>query len=265
MLGHLILGNKCKDMIVKLKYVVFLFLALTVSNRVQAQKSKAELKRFIQNREAILKGNNFWSNDSVSLQTYLIFDSLTLNLFRGALFYPQKVTSKKSKIEGTDLSLVMYDFTKDGIPDEFVYENTEGIRSRDFGLMFDLNKDGKYDYIVFNGGFAMSHDGEFFFYFYHMIDSNYDGVIDIDISSVMVQPGDEMPDPHKILWVSDTNFDKKAEVFKIVDIRNGASIPIDVKDGVWRFKSYFGELEVSPSDDTYFNAFTNVLNDLNEE
>jgi hypothetical protein len=245
--------------------VILMILALMVSYGVEAQKTRAELKRFIKNREAILKGNNFWANDSVSLQTYLAFDSLVNNLMRGALFEPQTVTSRKSKIEGVDLTLIKYDITMDRIPDEFVYEYKEKIRSRDFGFMFDLNKDKKYDYVLYYGGFTMSHDGEFYLYFNHYIDVNYDGLVDSYVSSVMVQPGDEMPDPHKIVWVSDTNFDKKAEVFKIVDIRTGASIPIDAKDGVWTFKSFFGDFTVNSQDETSFTGCTNVLMDLNQE
>jgi hypothetical protein len=224
---------------------ILAFLMISATLDVQAQKTKAELKRFIETRKELLSGKDFWVNDSVSLKTFLRVDTMVRNLFVGAVFYPIETDSKPIDKGGITFNLTKYDFTKDGIPDEFAYEYSDGRRTQEFGIFLDMNGDEKLDYIVYNGGMISSHDGDFYFYFYHLMDTNYDGLIDTYVSSVVNQPGDEMPDPHRILWISDTDNDKKAEVFNFIDIRNGATISVEAKEGIWRYDTIFGEKELS--------------------
>jgi hypothetical protein len=244
--------------------ILSVVLVLTISWDVHGQKSKDELDKYVQNRAELLKGKDFWMNDSVSLNTYLKFDSLVHNLYVHAIYHPKKTQWRTVNFGGLKLFIVKYDINKDEVPDEFVYESTDGMKTQEFGFMYDLNSDGKQDYIVYNGGVVTSHDGELYFYFYHMIDTNYDGLIDTYVSNVVNQPGDNLPDPHKVLWVSDIDGDKKAEVFKFIDIRNGATLDVEAKEGIWRCNTIFGDNELSQEDATFFDSFTQVLNDLNK-
>ncbi|MBI4738043.1 hypothetical protein HY772_00495 [Candidatus Woesearchaeota archaeon] len=92
----------------------------------------------------------------------------------------------KSKVmEGSSTPVIaLYDKDSDGKVDTFAHLAVGETSSMDFGFIFDLNHDGKMDYVVFNGGPFPTKDMRMTWMNYHQIDSNYDGKIDIVIYNV---------------------------------------------------------------------------------
>ena len=62
--------------------------------------------------------------------------------------------------------MVFYDLDNDSQMDQFVLQTIEGKdMQQEFGFPYDLNRDGKIDYIIYNGGTAISNTNEIFYYF----------------------------------------------------------------------------------------------------
>lgn len=99
----------------------------------------------------------------------------------------------------------------DGKPDMFATPPPQGDK-QDFGFLFDLNKDGQVDYVVFNGGPIFYEDTEFYWMNYHWIDSNYDGRIDIAVNNaVSLGARKSLPQKGLTAWIYDSNFDGYAD------------------------------------------------------
>ena len=90
--------------------------------------------------------------------------------------------------------LELADRDGDGKPDQLYYTTKKGDFTQEVGFIFDLNKDGKIDYIVYNQGLAPSKDMKVYWSKYHWIDSNYDGRIDIHVIPTIDLDGDKFPD-----------------------------------------------------------------------
>jgi len=153
-----------------------------------------------------------------------------------------------------------YDLDKDGIADEFHALTKEGKPSQDFGFMYDLNKDGMVDYIIFWGGLMFTHDQEFYKYLYHWVDEDYDGKIDLVTSSVVNQPGDSLPDPHHVIWIKDLNADGLVDDVSYMHIPDGTMKPVAKENGIWYFATVFGRKKVDPMDAAYFEFYYKLLN-----
>ncbi len=90
--------------------------------------------------------------------------------------------------------------------DSFAYYPESSRRTVEFGFVFDLNEDGKIDYLVFNGGPMMTKDFEAVIWMnYHSMDSNGDGRVDIFIYNDIDLDGDRRPDrgsPHGFMTMT---------------------------------------------------------------
>lgn len=147
--------------------------------------------------------------------------------------------------------LILLDRDEDGRADEFAYVPDKGthlpcheffvtgivtarygLESMDFGFIFDLNQDGKIDYVVFNGGpeYKKTHlnkeemkasltdwfegsqsSGLIIWDNFHLIDSNGDGKFDILVYNAVDPNGDGVPDEGMTAWVYDSDFDGVAD------------------------------------------------------
>lgn len=108
--------------------------------------------------------------------------------------------------------LSLSDRNGDGKVDSFAYYPENSQRTVEFGFVFDLNEDGKIDYLVFNGGPMMTKDFEAVIWMnYHAIDSNGDGRIDIFVYNDIDRDGDRRPDRGVTAWLYDDNFDGKVD------------------------------------------------------
>ena len=183
---------------------------------------------------------------------YETFDELA-NRLRASRYY---VVLKKKKIKIDDKVLILELSDRDGDrkAEQFVvYPDTQ-----DFGFIFDLNEDGKIDYIVFNQGLAMTKDIKPYWSKYHWIDSNFDGKIDIHVIPTIDLDGDGFPDEGVTAWIYDTNFD--GDVDKAEYLGKDFQKPIEKTEGVFIIKKWGIESKVGKD---YFSGMSKVLLDIN--
>ena len=130
--------------------------------------------------------------------------------------------------------------------------------SQEFGFIFDLNKDGKIDYIVFNQGLAMTKDIKPYWSKYHWIDSNFDGKIDIHVIPTVDLDGDGFPDEGVTAWIYDTNFD--GDVDKAEYLGKDFQKPIEKTEGGFIIKAWTGEFKAGKD---YFSGKSKILSAIN--
>jgi hypothetical protein len=128
-----------------------------------------------------------------------------------------KVVSKmKTQVLEKYPLLQLYDRNDDRKPDQFAFtENEKNQNTKEFGFFYDLNQDGRIDYMIFNGGTTFSSDfSKMIWLNYHWIDSNNDGKFDIIVYNGVNLTGKELVDEGKSAWIYDRNYDgifEKAE------------------------------------------------------
>jgi hypothetical protein len=121
---------------------------------------------------------------------------------------PYQKLIKKTELPDRGVFLYIEDRDGDGKANMFSYLEKGQQSTYDFGFIFDLNKDGKIDYIVFNGGHLFVKDFKtMMWHNYHWIDSNYDGKIDCMVYNDIDLDGDTFPDKGITAWVWDTDYD----------------------------------------------------------
>jgi len=123
---------------------------------------------------------------------------------------------------GNESNLIaFYDLDKDGVPDQFVLQSLEEVTyNNEFGFIYDLNNDSTMDYIIYYGGNIISKDNQLYYYFYHWIDTNYDGDIDALAYNIVIYPNNSKPDPNKILWIMDIDKNGKPDFVDYVSTQN---------------------------------------------
>jgi hypothetical protein len=161
--------------------------------------------------------------------------------------------------------LELADKDLDGKADQFAYLTEKGNDSREFGFVFDLNRDGKVDYIVFNGGLlpVITKDKKLkklVWHNYHWIDSNYDGRVDIQVYTNYIDlDGDKSPDEAISGWVYDTDFDGLID--KAEYLGDGFQQPAEKKEEFFVIKTPFGEDKWGPEEGFHFADM--MLSDIN--
>jgi hypothetical protein len=183
---------------------------------------------------------------------YEILDE-TANRLRASRYYVV-LKKKEIKIDDKVFVLELSDRDGNGKANQFVlYPDRQ-----DFGFMFDLNKDGKIDYIVFNQGLAMTKDMKPYWSKYHWIDSNFDGKIDIHVLPTIDLDGDGFPDKGVTAWIFDTDFD--GDVDKVEYWGEDFQKPIEKTKGVFIIKAWTGESKVGKD---YFSTMSKRLSEIN--
>jgi hypothetical protein len=163
--------------------------------------------------------------------------------------------------------LELVDRDGDGKADLFVYVTKSGElpkgypfrSSQEFGFIFDLNKDGKIDYVVFNQGLARTKDMKPYWSKYHWIDSNFDGKIDINVIPTVDLDGDKRPDDGVTAWIYDTNFD--GDVDKAEYLGKDFQKPIENTEDGFIIKDWTGERKVGK--DYFSDIFSKILTEIN--
>jgi hypothetical protein len=156
---------------------------------------------------------------------------------------PKSFTLKKAKKKTLEKFpiFMLSDRDLDGKADQFAYYPEKGGETQEHGFIFDLNKDGKIDYVVFNGGILPTKGFKsFVWHNYHGIDSNNDGKVDIYVYSNNIDlDGDKQLDEGISGWVYDTDFD--GIVDRAEYLGQNFIEPIEKKEGVFIIKTVFGD------------------------
>lgn len=137
-------------------------------------------------------------------EIYAKTSALTVRLFKCC--EQQTIAERHVPIFEPVPILALIDRDGDGRADEFLHKFDDGKPSADRGAIFDLNDDGRIDYIVFIGGIGITDRMTVTPTHYHLIDSNYDGVMDISVYNVD-RDGNQRLDEGVTAWVYDRDFD----------------------------------------------------------
>lgn len=128
-------------------------------------------------------------------------------------------------------NLVLEDRDGDAKPEFFAYLPPDGSdRTQEFGTFFDLNQDGRTDWIVFYGGILFTKKVKQFLWHHHSIDTNGDGLFDIRIYCAIDMDGDGFPEENATAWVYDLDHDGLVD--RAEHIVAGRITPIEPDDGV---------------------------------
>lgn len=156
--------------------------------------------------------------------------------------------------------LELWDRDLDGQPDQFVYFHEKG-NIHAFGFIFDLNKDGRVDYLVLNGG-PMFTKELFYWMNYHWIDSNYDGKVDIKVNNaVNLETGKWPPKLGLTVWVYDSDFD--GYIDKAEYLSEGIAKPVPEKEGILTVNWSLQDIRVAVGKDRLGDFETKILADVN--
>lgn len=127
-------------------------------------------------------------------------------------------------------SLRLEDRDGDGKSEFFAYlPPDQSDRTQEFGAFFDLNGDGRTDWIVFYGGILITKKMKPLHWHHHSIDTNGDGLFDVRVYSAIDWDGDGFPDEKATAWVHDLDHDGLVD--RADHIVKGRVTSIDDQDG----------------------------------
>jgi len=248
-----------------INYISFLILSCLLGTYTLAwsQSNKTIIKEYKKaKKEAIDKFGEFDLTNRMEL--YQLMDQLPRIVF-GKL-QPKLLANKNYTINNTDYLVAFYDYDNDGLADQFVLQTLgKKIINNEFGFIYDLNKDGKMDYIIYNGGSMITNDDPFFYYFYHWIDTNFDGIVDALAYNNIIYFNDSRPDPTKIFWIMDIDKNGKPDLVDFIDIKKGNVNPINDSEGIWTYKNLFGSKTIHSEDNKYFDLYNDFLEAVNKK
>lgn len=185
-------------------------------------------------------------------------DEIAFTILR--MKYPAPLKEGKREME-KGFIIKLYDKDSDGIVDTYMHLQAGQQSSLDFGFVFDLNNDGKMDYIVFNGGPFPTKEMKTGWMNYHMIDSNYDGKIDMLVYNVDLDD-DKSLDTDAWAWLYDNDFDGCIDSGEYL----GPTVkkPIQEVDGFLIIKGATGEKRFSKKDSKNTVEFlSGILSEIN--
>ncbi len=194
------------------------------------------------------------------LYIYEAVDKIANRLLKSSLY---KVLKEKRTGTFKDYPILkLVDRDGDGKADEFLYFPEKGERTQEFGFIFDLNGDGKIDYIVFNGGPLFSKDFKKMIWMnYHWIDSNYDGKQDIFVYNDVDLDGDGFFDEGITAWIYDRDFNGTVDEDEYLG-RDFSKL-IEKKDGILIVKTALREYKWKTDDKGVFSHGDKIFSDIN--
>jgi hypothetical protein len=147
----------------------------------------------------------------------------------------------------------------DGEAEEFSFLPPGKSEGPDFGFAYDLNRDGRIDYLVFNGGpmFGAT-SGQMVWMNYHWIDTDADGRIDVVVYNDVDRNGDGLADEGWTAWVYDRNHDGIPDDAEYLSA-SGGSVPLERTADHLLVKRAMGTVKVSLRDPTYLGSLTEAL------
>lgn len=103
--------------------------------------------------------------------------------------------------------LALIDIDGDRQPDMYSYAQEAGGNTQHFGFLYDLNRDGRVDWLTFSQGVMLAKPFKMILTSYHMIDTNYDGRADIWVNPDTDLDQDGFVEQGVFAWLHDTDFD----------------------------------------------------------
>ncbi len=199
---------------------------------------------------------------SRQLEFFHTLDQLANKLWNSP--YHVKTTSHNTNTYQPCPILTFLDRDGDGKPEMFAYGVDKHECRHEWGLFFDLNRDGKADYLVFNGGMTLvsKEPLRFGWWNYHCIDSNSDGNIDVLVHTDIDLNDDQLPDEGITVWLYDTDFDGRLDRGEMLgkNIRR----PLDEGNGAFILKKvYSGNAPTIPKGSEFARGFNEMLHDVN--
>lgn len=159
--------------------------------------------------------------------------------------------------------LELIDRDLDGQPDQFAYVAEEGGSTQEFGFFFDLNKDGRVDYLVFNGGPMFTQELKFYWMNYHWIDSNNDGRVDMKVNNaVSLEAGKQPSKPDLTVWLYDIDLDGKIDAAEYLG--EGIVKPVPQNDGVLSVNWFMRDRSIPVGKESIADLENKILADINE-
>lgn len=145
-------------------------------------------------------------DDARRLQAYAaiseLFDHLWLDPEN------KKVLKRADRSNLENMVFQLEDRDADGKADFYVYYRPGKYnQAQDFGAFFDLNRDGRPDWIVFYGGSMFTKDFKPLYWHQHGIDTNGDGKFDIWVIGAIDMDGDGFVDDGATAWIQDVDHD----------------------------------------------------------
>jgi len=241
------------------KCLVGLVLLAFVS-QVMAEK-KPSVKEYRQAMNNLYTSFSHFDIDR-RIQLYQTVEKITRIAWEGL---QSKFINKRSvSLSQGRYEMAFYDFDKDHLPDQFRLSTEEGkAMPQDFGFIYDLNQDKRFDYIVYFGGSMITNDGDINYYFYHWLDTDYDGKIDAVANAIFIHPKETRPDPERIFWVMDLDKNGKPDHVDFTEIKSGEKIQLTPEDGIWHYNTLFGAKEIDAAKEGYFDAYSEYLEAIN--
>ena len=250
----------CKN--IKVHFAFFTLVCfLLVGEESLSQSKRKIIKEYKLTKENVLNMPRFSMENRLDL--YKSMDFLPRIVW--GKVDPQLISKKECTIDTTSFSLSFYNYDNGQEAEMFNLRTSDGKDlPQEFGFMYDLNKDGKTDYIVYYGGLTIDKNNEFYLYFYHWIDSDFDGKIDVVANNIFVAPEDTRPDMNIILWIIDTDKNGKPDLIDFINVRNLNVDSIKKAEGIWNLKTLFGLKKIDSNDNSYFKFYSEFLKAINE-
>jgi hypothetical protein len=140
-------------------------------------------------------------------ESYVLINTLFDRLWRHPA--SRKVVNKGQMITFKQYPLLkLEDRDKDGTAEFFSYNPLYGSdRTQEFGAFFDLNHDGRPDWIVYYGGFLPTKGVNWLIWNQQAIDTDGDGRFDVRVYGAIDMDGDGFAEDGATTWLYDTNRD----------------------------------------------------------
>jgi hypothetical protein len=149
-----------------------------------------------------------------------------------ALWHASARSTREREVrrDGRTMRLVVECRDGDGQPEEWVMLPPGQEDGPDFGFAFDLDRDGRIDYVVFNGGPLLDREFRSLSWMnYHWIDTNADGRVDVVVYNDVDRDRDGFLESGWTAWVYDRDLDGVLDAAEYLGPR-GEAVPIAATD-----------------------------------
>ncbi len=236
-------------------FLLLITISWSQSNKTVIKKYDNAYDKIVKKHVPFNKNNKNELYKSMDLLPRMIWGKLKMKL----------IFKKKSKLNNIAYLIAFYDLNKDKVSDQFVLQTKEGkVLNQEFGFIYDLNNDEKIDYIIYNGGSIITIDNAIYYYFYHWIDTDYNGKIDTVFFNNVLFSDESRLNSNNTLWIMDSDKNGKPDVVNFLNTKIGNTTPIKAFEGIWSYKTISKRTEsVNSNNAQFFDPFSEFLIEIN--